>query len=204
MAFVIGAYRLDDTQRVVYRDATIVPLTPKLVDTLAVLAEAEGAIVSREALIDRIWKDTAVTDSSLTQNVWLLRRALEQHGTPYIETIPRRGYRLIVPVRREGARVEDADHAPAPHHRLPRAVTSLVGSMYSGCVCIGSLPPGGITTSTSRMCALSTNTVFPAGRARTQSCAEVSAPNDINPTTTISIMLFTCHSSFTAPLDAAP
>jgi DNA-binding winged helix-turn-helix (wHTH) protein len=123
MAFVIGAYRLDDTQRVVYRDATIVPLTPKLVDTLAVLAEAEGAIVSREALIDRIWKDTAVTDSSLTQNVWLLRRALEQDGTPYIETIPRRGYRLTVPVRREGSRVESTAparhgptcHAPSPH-----------------------------------------------------------------------------------------
>jgi DNA-binding winged helix-turn-helix (wHTH) protein len=95
---LFGPYCLDGRQGLLLRDGADIPLTPKLVDTLRALAEAGGHLVPKETLITRVWPDTAVTDNSLTQNIWLLRRAIEHEGERYIETIPRRGYRLTVPV----------------------------------------------------------------------------------------------------------
>jgi tetratricopeptide (TPR) repeat protein len=64
------------------------------------------------------WGDVAVTDNSLEQAISALRRALTGAGDPYIETVPRRGYRFVADVARTAPRQDDAalDALLAPHH----------------------------------------------------------------------------------------
>lgn len=92
-----GPYRLDAHARVLLHGRAIVPLTPKVLDTLVVLVEHRGAIVSKEELIKAVWPDSFVEESNLTQNVSVLRKALghDPDHVTYIETVPKRGYRLV-------------------------------------------------------------------------------------------------------------
>ena len=94
--FVFGPYRLDLFERVLMRGDAIVSLAPKLFDTLAMLVENSGRVVEKEEMVERLWQDTFVEDSSLSQNIFQLRKILSK-GSPesnYIETIPKRGYRF--------------------------------------------------------------------------------------------------------------
>lgn len=99
--YEFGRFRLSVTDRLLMRDGELVSLTPKLVDTLIVLVENNGHVLTKNALIETLWPDTFVEESSLTQNISLLRRALSEHGAndQYIETIPKRGYRFVGEVR---------------------------------------------------------------------------------------------------------
>ncbi|MBZ5622106.1 MAG: winged helix-turn-helix domain-containing protein [Acidobacteriia bacterium] len=98
--FDFGPYRLDAQARVLFRDRTIVPLTPKVLDTLVVLVEHRGAIVSKEDLIKAVWPDSFVEESNLSQNVSVLRKALghDPDNLTYIETLSKRGYRFTAEV----------------------------------------------------------------------------------------------------------
>jgi TolB-like protein/DNA-binding winged helix-turn-helix (wHTH) protein/Tfp pilus assembly protein PilF len=96
-----GPYRLDRRARVLLRDGATVPLTPKVLDTLVVLVERRGEVVSKDELLKAVWPDTFVEESNLSQNVSVLRKALGQHldHLTYIETLPKRGYRFVAEVR---------------------------------------------------------------------------------------------------------
>ena len=85
------------------------PLAPKVFDTLAILVENSGHILEKDELMKRLWPDSFVEESSLSQNIFQLRKALEggTSGRQYIETIPKRGYRFAVGVREIGE--SDAD-----------------------------------------------------------------------------------------------
>lgn len=76
-------------------------LQPKVMDVLVCLAENADQPVTREQLLDEVWGENAVSDEPLTRAIGELRRALhDDRGHPeYIETIPKRGYRLIGKVR---------------------------------------------------------------------------------------------------------
>lgn len=96
-SFVFRPFRLDPDERRVSRNSEVVPLTPKEFDTLLVLVEAEGRVVGKEELIGRVWPDSYVGDGSLARNISVLRKAL---GEEVIETLPKKGYRISVPVSR--------------------------------------------------------------------------------------------------------
>jgi len=78
---------------------------PKVMQVLEVLAGSVGEMVPREDLIQRVWPGVFVTDDVLTRCISLLRRVFEDSRTEpqVIETISKRGYRLIAPVRRGDA-----------------------------------------------------------------------------------------------------
>jgi eukaryotic-like serine/threonine-protein kinase len=99
--YEFGPFRIDITDRVLFRETAPVPLTPKAFDTLVVLVEAAGRILEKDDLMKRVWPDTIVEENNLTQNISALRKALGQSPAekPYIETLPRRGYRFIATVR---------------------------------------------------------------------------------------------------------
>jgi DNA-binding winged helix-turn-helix (wHTH) protein/Tfp pilus assembly protein PilF len=103
-----GDYRLDVEHRMLYRSGTEIPLTPKQVETLIALIDQKGEIVSKEALMRRLWGDATVEESNLIQNIYVLRKVLGEtdDGKPMIETLRRRGYRFNAAV---------SDHM----HRLP-------------------------------------------------------------------------------------
>ncbi len=107
--YTFGPFRLDAEARRLSRDGIAIALTPKEFDTLLTLVEAAGRVVSKEELISRVWPDSYVGDGSLARNISVIRKAL---GEYVVETVPRRGYRLAVPVRIEEPE-ESVDVAPA-------------------------------------------------------------------------------------------
>ncbi|KDA03170.1 winged helix-turn-helix domain-containing protein [Hyphomonas oceanitis] len=95
--FRVGLCEVDPARnRIIYRgDAT--PLEPRVMDVLCALADSGGEVVSRDALIDRVWKIEHGADESLSRAISQLRKAFKLTGCcdELIETIPKRGYRLI-------------------------------------------------------------------------------------------------------------
>ncbi|HUP29541.1 MAG TPA: winged helix-turn-helix domain-containing protein [Usitatibacter sp.] len=83
-----------------------VKLESKAMAVLVYLAERPGEVVGRETLLAEVWKGVFVGDDSLTQVVIKLRKALgdDPDRPKYIETITKRGYRLIAPVTRGAVR----------------------------------------------------------------------------------------------------
>ena len=94
-----GTFELDATARVLLRDGAVVSLAPKAIDTLVVLVRERGRIVDRERLMRAVWPDAFVEEAGLTRNISVLRKALEADcSAAVIETIPKRGYRFLLPV----------------------------------------------------------------------------------------------------------
>src|SRR5260370_11904673 len=95
MFFAFGPFLLEVRLGIVSREGQPVALTPKEFDTLLVLVEARGNLVLKEDLLARVWQDSYVGDGSLARNISVLRKIL---GENLIETLPRRRYRLTLPV----------------------------------------------------------------------------------------------------------
>ena len=106
--YQFGAFRLHHTGRLLLRHGGVVPLEPKLLDTLVALVEARGRLLSKEELIERVWPDTFIEETNLTRNISVLRKTLGNgaDGRAYIETIPKRGYRFA-------GEVSELEEAPA-------------------------------------------------------------------------------------------
>ena len=106
--FEFGSFRLDPEQGVLLREGQIVHLTPKALNTLAVLVRQGGRVVDKDVLIQEVWPDTFVEENSLTRNISVLRRTLgsQSNGMPLIETVAKRGYRLAVAVTQVDASAE--------------------------------------------------------------------------------------------------
>ena len=95
--YEFGPFRLDPGERQLRRDGRPVLLTPKALDTLHILVESGGRAISKDELMERLWPDTTVSDATLAQHVFAVRKAIG--GPKCIETIPRFGYRFVTPVR---------------------------------------------------------------------------------------------------------
>jgi TolB-like protein/DNA-binding winged helix-turn-helix (wHTH) protein/tetratricopeptide (TPR) repeat protein len=96
--YEFGPFRLDPAERKLLRDNEIVVLTPKAFDTLHLLVRNSGRVLDRDELIATLWPDTFVEEGSLSNHIFLLRKALGEN-LAFIETVPRRGYRFVGAVR---------------------------------------------------------------------------------------------------------
>lgn len=97
--FEFGPFRICPAERLLRRGEEVIPLPPKAIDTLLVLAANAGRAVEKMEIIQHVWPNTFVEEGGLARNISLLRKTLGDHdGKAYIETIPRRGYRFIAPV----------------------------------------------------------------------------------------------------------
>jgi DNA-binding winged helix-turn-helix (wHTH) protein/TolB-like protein/Tfp pilus assembly protein PilF len=99
--YEFGPFLLEPSERLLLRSGESVPLPPKAFDTLLLLVQNSGHVLSKDELMKTLWPDTFVEENNLTQHVSMLRRALGEGAgeSGYIETVPRLGYRFIVPVR---------------------------------------------------------------------------------------------------------
>jgi pimeloyl-ACP methyl ester carboxylesterase/DNA-binding winged helix-turn-helix (wHTH) protein len=86
---------------VLWRGGAAIPLTPKVFDTLVILVENSGHVLSKEELIQKVWPDSFVEENNLAQNISILRKALGESADTlkFIETVPKRGYRFVAEVR---------------------------------------------------------------------------------------------------------
>ena len=112
--FEFGPFRLDPEESSLTREGTPVLLTPKALATLKYLVENAGRLVDKQALLSAVWPDTFVEEATLAQNISALRKAL---GDGYIETVPKRGYRFIAPVRQPAPGPVTAPVTPPPRRR---------------------------------------------------------------------------------------
>jgi len=133
-----GPFRLDWASKVLLRGQQIVPLTPKVFDTLLVLIQNQGTVISKDELIRAIWPDTFVEESNLAQNISVLRKVLAQSddGKSYIETVSKRGYRFAAEVRivEEAASAElppvvDSSGSSSPGRPRPRRILILAAGV---------------------------------------------------------------------------
>ena len=106
--YQFGPFRLDVAERRLLRDGEPIPLRLKVFDTLRVLVENAGRLVTKEELLQAVWPDTAVEENNLNHNVSILRKALGERavGQAFIETVPRVGYRFVAPVKVEAGRFD--------------------------------------------------------------------------------------------------
>ncbi len=96
--YKFGEFTLEPGERLLLRQGQPVSLTPKAFETLLVLVENCGHVLTKEELLQRIWPDSTVEEATLAQNVSTLRKALRSPGQDFIQTIPKRGYRFTAQV----------------------------------------------------------------------------------------------------------
>ena len=97
-----------------WRDDSEVPLPPRALGVLETLLAQPGAVVSKQHLIDAVWKDAFVTEASLLEAVRVLRDALgdDRLKPTYIQTVHRRGYRFVATVH--ASTVPSSPPSPLP------------------------------------------------------------------------------------------
>jgi len=94
-------FRLDAAKRLLLRgDEEIIPLTPKIFDTLLYLVRNNGKVIEKDVLMHEIWTDTIVEENNLNKNISVLRRVLgEKPGEHhFIVTVPGHGYKFVAEV----------------------------------------------------------------------------------------------------------
>ena len=110
--YELGPFRIDPHDRLLLREGKPVPLTAKAFDTLLVLVRRGGHLVEKAELMKAVWGDCFVEDGNLAVTVSMLRKALGDEGEErrYIQTVAKRGYRLIEAVHQ----VPDTAAPPLP------------------------------------------------------------------------------------------
>jgi len=96
----VGDWQVLPATGQVIRENTEHRLEPRVMAVLVYLAEHAGEIINREELEQQVWQGTVVTYEALTVTINKIRAALDDDSRKprYIETLPKRGYRLIAPV----------------------------------------------------------------------------------------------------------
>lgn len=117
-AVSFGPYTFHRQQRLVTKAGLAVPLGGRALDILAVLLEAPGQFVSKDALIARVWPCSVVEENNLRVHIAALRRALV--GQPYILNDPQRGYCFAAPLQSLPA-------ATTLRHNLATRLSPVVG-----------------------------------------------------------------------------
>lgn len=136
--------RLDPVARQLTRDGVPVPLSGRLFETLLCVAGARGALVTREALLARVWPDRTVEENSVRRAISEVRGALRDAGMDrdLIVTISGRGYRLAAQVSLEcagesAAAPEKRVSAPRGEWRRSRLIAAVLSASFIaviGCV----------------------------------------------------------------------
>ena len=98
--YEFGPFRLALDEHRLYRNGKAVLLPPKEFDLLLLLVCNSGQVMGREVLLKALWPNTIVEEANLNVHISALRKVLAEStwGQNYIETLPRLGYRFVVPV----------------------------------------------------------------------------------------------------------
>ena len=133
----IGDHTLDLRRQCLHTGSETTQLDPKEFSVLLHLVEAAPATVSTEALLERSWSGTVVGDNVIHQVITRLRKYLgdDARNPTYIETLPKRGYRLVALPKNSPAPASVRQASNTPASRRKRA--SYMGA--AGILCVISL-----------------------------------------------------------------
>ena len=106
MTIVFDEFELDSARRELRVDGAVQTLQPQVFDLLIYLVENRERVVPKGELLEALWPDSVVTESSIQRAVSLARSALGDRGAELIQTFPRQGYRFIgkVEAKRSGSK----------------------------------------------------------------------------------------------------
>jgi serine/threonine-protein kinase len=113
-AVAFGPFRFDFADRTLSRDGVELHAPPRVLALLAHLLERPGRVVSKQSLVDAVWPDAAVGETSLTEAIGILRQTLgdSPQDPVYIQTLHRRGYRFVAPLRVEAQAAQHLTAVP--------------------------------------------------------------------------------------------
>src|SRR5687768_16255670 len=99
--YEFGPFQLDTANHSLLRDGQLVQLTPKAFDLLEVLVQNNGRLIEKDELLKEVWPDSFVEEGNINRNISIIRKVLgdDATGKPYIETVPKRGYRFVASVK---------------------------------------------------------------------------------------------------------
>jgi Tol biopolymer transport system component/DNA-binding winged helix-turn-helix (wHTH) protein len=99
--FFLGDWLVQPSLGRLSLDGRTVQVRPKVMDLLVYLASSPGSVISKETLLNEVWHTEAISESALTRTITELRQAVadDVDQPRFLETIPKRGYRLIATVR---------------------------------------------------------------------------------------------------------
>src|SRR6202041_2396690 len=124
-------FRLDAANHLLWRNGDRVPLAPKAFDVLAYLVEHAGRLVTQDEILEALWSETYVNSEVLRKYILEVRKALgDRPDNPeFVETLPKRGYRFVAPVRDESTEppvelMSPAIEEPATEENVGSATTS--------------------------------------------------------------------------------
>jgi len=99
MTIAFDEFELDSAKRELRVAGTVRVLQPRVFDLLVYLVENHARVVPKQELLDTLWPDSIVTESSIQRAVSLARSALGERGAELIQTFPRQGYRFVGKIR---------------------------------------------------------------------------------------------------------
>src|SRR5262245_55205880 len=103
--YQFGDFRLDVRERRLLREGRPIALPAKVLETLKILVDRPGRLLTKDELMRHLWPDTVVEENNLSHNISVLRQVLGERdgtGAPFIETVPRVGYRFLANVTQSG------------------------------------------------------------------------------------------------------
>ena len=130
-AILFGPFRLLPAQRLLLEGNEPVRIGSRALEVLIALVEHHGELLSKNALMERVWPDTTVVEANLSVHIAALRRALHDGSgeNRYLVNMPGRGYRFVAPITVAEAREPSIsiETATKPLHNLPELLTPLIG-----------------------------------------------------------------------------
>src|SRR5215831_11828298 len=110
---VFRSFRLDAANQCLWRGEQRVALAPKVFDVLRYLVEHPGRLITQNELLEALWPDTYVNPELIKKYILGIRKVLgDQHDKPvFIETLPKRGYQFVAPVRDDTAELVEIPSA---------------------------------------------------------------------------------------------
>ena len=131
--FQVADWEVDPASGWIRRGEITRKLEPRVMDLLVALAQQPGVVLPREELEAQVWSGMVVGYDALSSAMIKLRKALgdDPHHPQYIETLPKKGYRLIASVQDVGAIAEDdAAQARISSQTEPRYFYSFKNSSW--------------------------------------------------------------------------
>ena len=111
--YQFGKFRCEPREHLLFCDGKPISLAPKAFEILVAMIQSNGRLMTKEELMRKVWPDTFVEEANLTINISALRKLLggAPGGQQYIETVPKRGYRFLAPVKEAAADGQDREAA---------------------------------------------------------------------------------------------
>jgi serine/threonine-protein kinase len=136
-----GPFIFDRGNGLLREGAREIPLPPRVLGVLDLLVSRASTVVPKQELIDSVWKDAFVTDTSLAEAISVLRQALgdDPQAPQYIQTVHRRGYRFVAPVSELSAAPVSTEPAQSVAARVDRPAVSIARQLLPWTVAFLSL-----------------------------------------------------------------